>query len=133
MSDDEEVRGYGSLGGEGVEHHNTVKTNIVNEGVANKIRCDRCGKGLLVTIPWAELIYMAQGTLPVNGSWKHEPFHGCFVPNSTCPCGDPVRLGITPDECGRHLKAGIAAGKITGQQVQGYAQQIAAQSGQIRR
>jgi hypothetical protein len=126
MSDDEEVKGYGSLGGEGVDHHNAVKTGVVNEGVANKLRCDRCGKGLQVTTPWSELIFMAHGVLPPNGAWKHDGYHGCFVPNATCPCGDPIRLGITPDECGRHIKAGIAANKIRSQDVAAYSQQISA-------
>lgn len=113
--------GYGTLGGEGAEHHNSVKTKIVDEGVSSQLRCDHCGRMLVVTAPWTELIIMSQGALPPNNSWKHDAHNGCFLPNATCPhCKDEIRLGITPDECGRHLKSGVAAGKITGQQIQGF-------------
>ena len=122
--DDVEVKGYGSLGGEGVDHLNSVRSSVAAEGVQNKMRCGRCGKGLLVTIPWSELIWMSMRQRPINGSWRYEGFSGTFMPNVTCTCGEPVALGITPDECGRHLRAGEAAGKITAEQVGTYAQQI---------
>ncbi len=126
--DDDLPRGYGSLGGDGVDHHDKVATKVVNEGIENKMHCDRCGRPLLVTIPWAELIFMGNHVLPTNGAWRHEPAFGCFMPTTGCPrCGDQVRLGITPDECGRHVKAGVAAGKITGAAVAQYSQQITGQ------
>lgn len=130
--DDVEVKGYGSLGGEGVEHLNSVKSSVAAEGVQNKMRCGRCGKGLLVTIPWSELIWMGKRMPPVNGSWRYEGFSGTFMPNITCTCGEPVALGITPDECVRHLRAGEHAGKITGAQVAQYSQQIDQQTGRAQ-
>jgi len=121
MSDDDIPRGYGSLGGDGADHHDTVKTKVVAEGVTNQLRCDRCGRPLLLTIPWAELIFLSQGVLPPNGSWKHEAHNGVFMPNQQAPCcRDDIRLGITPDECTRHIKSGIAAGKISALAVQEY-------------
>lgn len=117
--------GFGSLGGEGVDHHNDVKTKVINEGVICKLRCDRCGTLCGVTIPWTELIVMSQSMLPPNNSWKHDAHNGVFMPNSQCPhCQDFIRLGVTPDECARNLKAGVAGGKISGQQIQGFLQQM---------
>jgi hypothetical protein len=129
MSNDDDIpAGYGSLGGSGAEHHDTVKTKIGAEGVENRLRCDRCGRPLLVTIPWVELIFLSQGVPPPNGAWKHEGHNGVFMPNQQAPCcRDDIRLGITPDECTRHIKSAIAAGKITAQAVQSYLQQIQGQ------
>ena len=72
------------------------------------------GRTLVVGVPWAELIIMSQGALPPNNEWRHDGANGCFVPTKGCPRdADDIRLGITPDECTRNLKAGIAANKIT--------------------
>lgn len=107
-----ERMGFGSLAGDGVDSHNSVKTTIGAEGAENRLRCDRCGKGLQVVIPWTELVYMSQGVLPPNGSWRHDGYNGCFLPNLKCVCHEDVRLGVTPDECAKHLKGGIAAGRV---------------------
>ena len=126
MNDDGIPGGYGSLGGLGTDHHDQVKTSVVDAGINNQLSCDRCGRRLIVEVPWSELIFMSMRKLPPNGSWKHEPHSGCFLPNSRCPhCHDDIRLGITPSECGKHLQAGVHANKITEQQVQQYAAQIA--------
>ena len=124
-----EVNGMGAgiLAGDGVEHHNKVKSKIAADGSGydNQLRCDHCGRTLVVSIPWSELIIMGQGLLPPNNSWQHDGHNGCFVPKTPCPhCGDSIRLGVTPDECNRNLTSGIAARKITREQIQAYLQQI---------
>ena len=102
------------------------KTKVVGDGLQNTLKCDKCGHGLQVTTPWSELIYMSMRRLPTNNSWLHDPHSGCFVPNTRCPrCGDPVRLGLTPDECARHIKSGVLGGKIREADVATYAQRIA--------
>jgi len=125
MQQDDIPRGYGSLAGDGVEHHDQVKTAVVNDGVSHRIACDRCGRGVELTIEWPEIIYMSQGQPPPNGQWEHNRQHGVFMPIVPCPaCGDRVRIGITPDECNKLLKSGVHAGKITAPQIAGYVQRI---------
>jgi len=116
--------GFGSLGGEGIDHHNTVKSGITAEGAQHKLRCDNCNQTLVVTVPWPELIFMSQGLLPTNGSWKHDGFHGAFLVAQGCPrCKDDIRLATTPDECKRNLDSGIAAQKISREQIVAFIQQ----------
>ncbi len=106
--------GAGILAGEGVEHHNKVKSKISQDGSGfdYQLRCDHCGRTLVVSVPWSELIIMGQSLLPGNNEWKHDGRNGCFVPQQGCAhCGDVIRLGITPDECNRNLAAGISAGR----------------------
>lgn len=122
--DDDLPTGYGSLGGAGAEKHDSVKTKVGQAGIENTLSCDKCGKGLLVTVPWPELIFMARGRLPPNNSFTHDAYHGCFLVAAQCPvCRDAVRLGLTPDECGRHLRAGVAAGRIRPQDIANYERQ----------
>jgi hypothetical protein len=113
--------GAGILAGEGVDFHNKVKGKISADGTGfdYQIRCDKCGRTLVVQVPWGELIIMGQGALPPNNQWRHDASNGCFVPTTGCPRdGDDIRLGITPDECNRNLNSGIAANKITRQAIQ---------------
>lgn len=113
--------GSGILSGEGVDFHNKVKGKLSSNGSGfdYQIRCDKCGQTLVVQVPWGELIIMGQGALPPNNEWKHDGHSGCFVPAQGCPRdGDPIRLGITPDECNRNLSSGIAARKITREAIQ---------------
>lgn len=120
--------GAGILAGEGAEFHNKVKSKLSQDGSGfdYQIRCDSCGRTLVVGISWAELIIMNNGSLPPNNEWRHDARHGCFVPAVGCShCGDHIRLGITPDECGRNLGAGIAARKITREQIQNFVSQLA--------
>jgi hypothetical protein len=122
IRNDVEGMGFGSLSGLGADNHDSVKTKIAKDGSGfdNQIRCEGCGKTLVVTIPWSELIIMGHGVLPPNNSFIYNPKRACFMPSNTCVCGAPIRLGVTPDECARHLKAGVAARKITPQQIRDY-------------
>lgn len=115
--------GFGALGGAGAEHHDAVKTGLSKDGtgIDNQIRCERCGKTLIVATPWPELIYMSYGKLPANQSWVYH--HGHFMPNAACVCGEPLRLAVTPDECQRHIKSGVAAQRITPALITNFVQQ----------
>ncbi len=113
--------GAGILAGEGVEDHNKVRSKLAQDGSGFDyfLRCDHCGRKVAVTVPWGELIIMSQGALPGNNHWRHDGRNGCFAPSLPCSnCGDPLRLGLTPDECARNIKSGIAAQKITPQAIQ---------------
>lgn len=117
--------GSGILSGEGVDFHDKVKSKIAPDGTGfnYNIRCDKCGQTLCVSVPWGELAIMGQGLLPGNNQWRHDGAHGCFVPAMGCPRdGDPIRLGITPDECNRNLSSGIAARKINKEQIGAFLQ-----------
>lgn len=105
--------GFGSLGGVGVDDHESVKASLdpSGKGVMFKLACQGCGKPLGVVAEWPELIYMSQG-MPPGNSWYHSPSDGCFMPNLRCGCLTPIQLGVTPDECTKHLRSGIAGGKI---------------------
>lgn len=128
MQDEDFNTGYGSLGGLGTEHHDSVKTAVTNEGVVNQLQCDKCGRRLVITIPWTELIFMSEKRLPPNNSWKHDGYHGVFLPNAHCPhCQDSVRLGMTPQECQKHIRAGIDAGRVAERDVAVYVAQVRGQ------
>jgi hypothetical protein len=128
MSDDDFNTGYGSLAGDGIDVHNSVKTSVKREGTEFKLRCDKCNKMLVVTVPWDELTILGMGLLPPNrgqgAPWRYEPHNGMFMPNVACSCHEDVRLGITPDECNRHLKSMIAAGHVSEVQIGGLIAQI---------
>ncbi len=126
MNDDDDVNanGYGSLGGLGAESHHQIKSRVTGTGIAFVIPCDGCPRELGLEAPWMELCFMSKGAMPPAGPngqpWVYNQHGGCFMPNNACPvCRTQIRLGVTPDECVRHLKSGVAAGKISAAQVQG--------------
>lgn len=111
--DDTHVNGFGSLGGAGVEQHYKTQAKVVPGGVLFKISCDGCNRDIEIGVGWQELSIMAQGQMPGGGTWLYNQQGGCFMPNLACRvCRTPTRLGVLPDECNRHIKAGIAAGVI---------------------
>lgn len=122
---DVEGLGFGSLGGAGAEQHDTIKSRMAEDGSGfdYQIRCEKCGKTLVLTAPWPELIFMASGRLPPNNSWLYNKKRGCMMPANTCSCGEPLRIGMTPEECRRNLNAGISAQKISPQIIMQYQQQ----------
>ncbi len=124
MSDDDFNSGYGSLAGDGIDVHNSVKTSVKREGAEFKLRCDKCNKALVVTVPYDELTCLGQGVVPPNRSWRYDQYNGCFMPNVACSCHEDIRLGVTPDECNRHLRSGIAAGHVQEAQVAALVAQI---------
>jgi len=113
--------GYGSLGGAGVDHHESVHAALDKDGhgIAFTLNCDGCGKPMSIVAPWDELIYLSQGFPPPNQSWYHDPSVGCFMPNLVCSCRNPIRLGVTPDECTKHLRSGVSGGKVSEAYVRG--------------
>ena len=123
MSDYDDDAVGGVLGGEGASTHDRVTNKVAHEGVVFTVQCAGCGKVMDMMAPWPEIAVMAAGAAPPNNSWLYNQHQGCFVPNLACRCRSNVRVGITPDECTRHLRSGIAAGKISPQQIQAVQQQ----------
>ncbi len=121
--DDFNPHGYGSLGGVGAEGFEEIKTSVAKDGsgVEFIVPCNGCARETAVTVEWGELILMAHKRQPPQ--WTVEAAVGAFMPLVACRCGARVPLGITPDECVRHVKAGEANGKISPQQVQAFMQQ----------
>jgi hypothetical protein len=120
-------RDFGSLGGEGMSYHDTAKSQLVAEGVATRIRCEQCGTTNVLTVDWPELAVLSQSQLP--SGWML--VKGNAVPNVGCRnggCRSLLRVGFTPDEATKHLKAGIAGGKVSGAAVQQWVQQVQARS-----
>lgn len=123
MSRDEyNPNGYGSLGGVGAEGIEDVKTSVAQEGVEFIVSCNSCMKDIKVTAEWPELVIMAYKRQPPQ--WRAEPAVGAFMPLASCRCGARVPLGVTPDECTKHLNAGINNGKVSQQQIQAWKQQF---------
>lgn len=124
-NEDDNPNGYGSLGGAGVESHNSTHSKIVTEGVSYLIPCDSCSRELTILVPWDELIFMSAGVLPTNNTWIHNAQAGCFMPNALCACQrSRIRLGVTPDECTKNLRSGIAARKISPQDISTFKQKF---------
>lgn len=104
--DDDAVGGV--LGGEGASSHDRVTTKVAREGVLFTIPCAGCGREQGMMAPWPEIAVMAVGAQPGN-TWIYNQHVGGFVPNLACRCRANVRLAVTPDECSRHLRSGVAA------------------------
>jgi len=116
--------GWGSLAGAGVDHHEAIKTTVERDGVRFEHNCDFCGKPIGLVAEWPELIIMSLKKIPGDGSWYHDPNSGRLFPNLRCGCQNPIKVGITPDECARHVNSGISQGKITVAQANTIAQQV---------
>jgi len=120
----EEVAGLGILSGDAIRTHDSAKVRPSKErdGVVVSVSCVFCGRENEVTVEWAELIIISQGAAPPN--WQYDAEHGMFRPYLGCPsCKKPIAAGLTPDECSRLVRAGIAARSLNMQ----VANQIAAQ------
>jgi len=118
------INGFGVLAGLGVDNHYSATTKIGNEGITYSTNCDRSGHPNDLTVFWQEFVYAANGRLPPG--WNMDRRAGGMIPNVGCAqCHEALMLRITPDEAQRQLRAGIAAGMITQQQVAALAQQIA--------
>lgn len=119
--------GYGSLGGAGVEHQTSVKVerDPDKQGLCFVAPCGECGTEHKVTIPWDEFIFGLVGATPPG--WSYDRRHGGFYPGIKCVgCARPIVLVFTPDECKRHLNAGVASKQVSPQYIQAGSQRVQA-------
>ena len=117
------INGFGVLSGLGVDNHYSSPAKITAEGIVYTLNCDKGTHTNELTVLWPEFVYAANNRLPPG--WKMDRRSGGMIPNVGCAqCGEALMIRITPDEAGRQLKAGIAAGMITQDQVRGLSQQI---------
>lgn len=129
----DDIRGFGALGGAGAEGHYTVKTNMNPDGsgMVFRLQCDNCGQPNEVLVDWGEFVFGMNGACPPN--WRAHEMGG-FHPNAGCrTCQYILLFLVTPDECARHIKSGIMAGRVSQQDVQQLSQQIAQQRAAHRR
>lgn len=125
----EEVAGLGILSGDAIRMHDTAKVQPNKERVGIDIvaSCVHCGRENTITVEWAELIIVSLGRTPQN--WQYDPEHGMWRPWLGCPtCKQPVAVGLTPDECGKHVRSGIAAGSLQAAQANAIAAQVNGQA-----
>jgi hypothetical protein len=117
---------FGSLGGDGADEIHRVQTKpLGREGAKYQLRCQHCGQPVHVEVSWAEMAYVALGQQPPG--WIYEQTRGAMRPNIGCGlCHVVIMLLFTPDECGRNLAAGEAAGYIA----PGYVRQAQQRLGQ---
>lgn len=126
--------GGGCLGGAGLEEHYRATSKIAasREGMDFQVACDNCGQPNKVTISWDELIYGVMGIQ--HPAWRYDSRHRALYPNVGCgSCRGLIMLTFTPDECDRHLRAGINGGCVTLQYVQRGRQALAQQAAQQAR
>lgn len=116
MSDYEDDAIGGVLGGEGAQTYDRVKAKTTPNGVVFEVPCAGCGREQGVMAPWPEVAIMAVGQQPGN-TWLYNQHAGGFMPNLACRCRINVRLVVTPDECSRYLRSGMAAGAVGGQDI----------------
>jgi hypothetical protein len=132
MRGSKELRQYGSLGGEGIDDHQSVSVGFSPDGrgFAYQFRCMECGTSVSVCVTWQELVMGMMKVQPVDPD-DHRPWlrgHGGFSPDLPCrSCGRPLVLVITPDEFIKRVKEAVDAESITQAQVNNMVQQLRAQ------
>ncbi len=119
--------GYGSLAGGGVEQHYAAKVEGTNDGIDIKATCDHCGRFNVVSVSWIELAFIMNGALP-SQEWVYDRAARVIRPYIGCPgCRNQIEVGLTPDECAKLVKAGVAGQRVSGQQIAQVNQSIAQQ------
>lgn len=117
--------GFGALGGLGAANHYSVNGRLAQDGSGMQftVVCDNCGAKNNVTISWQELIIVGHARKP-NG-WTYQ--NGRLYPETGCAnsgCGYLTTVQLTPDEAGKYVKSGVAAGKLDPRQVQAFSAQL---------
>jgi hypothetical protein len=135
-----EVRGHGVLDGDAIHEQNSASVTMSkdNTGMDYSCSCQDCGRPHHIQVTWLEFLYGSMRRIPFDPyskrPWVYEQTYGGFHPNVGCTgCGRAIMLIITPDECERHIKSGLAAGVITPDQVNQVRSQLAAQANAYKR
>lgn len=129
-----EMNGFGSLESPGAARHYRAEMGHAPDGsgVTATVHCDNCGLPNMVTVGWDELTAGANGALPPG--WVYNQRHAAMQPNVGCrQCQKPLMALFTPDECVRHLKGGVASGKLSAEQLQAMSAQVQQRLGAMRR
>jgi len=109
-------QGYGVLAGEGLEELDRVETEVKRDGVVFALKCPDFGHPNGILVEWPALVLLAHQQLPPG--WK-KTAGGRAYPHVGCPqCRVLCTMEVTPDEAGRYVKQGIAAGIVNPQIVQ---------------
>lgn len=127
--------GFGSLGGDGVEDHYgaDVQQNQNGGGMHIDVHCQHCGQKTRVDFTWDELIIASMKMVPAQFGWVYNEQHGRLSPNVGCvSCKEWLPVLLTPDECERWVRAGIAAQKIDPERIKQIAQSAAPQQQQFQ-
>lgn len=123
---------HGVLSGDGAESHYHAREKPSASGVAYQLPCDNCGRVASIDVSWDEFSVGAAGALPPG--WIYSAQFAAMHPNIGCPgCRALLPLMLTPDECGKKVRAGVNAGAIDPNRVQQIQQQVRAQQGGYRR
>lgn len=112
--------GLGALTGPGGEDHQASRTSQSPDGTGMRfeIKCDSCGSRQAIDVSWDELIFVSVGAAPPGNAnspaWAYNQRYGTLHPNTPCyQCGRKDTLVmLTPDEANRHLRSGVAAGRV---------------------
>jgi hypothetical protein len=135
-----DVRGHGVLDGDAIHEQSTatVAMSPDHKGMTYACACQDCGRPHHIHVTWMEFLYGGMKQIPVDPytrrPWIYEANYGGFHPNVGCTgCGKAIMLIVTPDECDRHVKAGLSAGVITPDQVNQVRGQLAAQANAYKR
>jgi hypothetical protein len=103
--------GTGVLSGEGADLHYQATPSREQGGIGYQCRCDNCGMTSKITISWDEFIIGSCQQLPPG--WTPQPRFGAFTPNIGCgQCRALIPLMLTPDECGKQVRAGVNSGQL---------------------
>lgn len=120
-----DVRSFGMLEGEAVGDLERVTEKATPQGVLFRLRCQQCGAPNDVFVSWQEMIMGAAEQIPfsrqLSRQWTHG--YGMFLAPQGCTNCKRVLMGVTPDECWRHLGSAEKKGFLQ----RGYAQAAVAQ------
>lgn len=120
-----DFRGFGMLEGEALGDLERVTETPVPQGVVFRLHCQQCGAPAEVLVSWQEFVMGAAEQVPfsraLNRQWTYD--RGMFLAPHGCGNCKRVLMGVTPDECRRHLGKAEQKGYIK----PGYAQAAVAQ------
>jgi hypothetical protein len=124
-------------GSEGWSNQERIEESVNPDGKGYDFvcNCQNCGKKVIVTLPWIELITASVRLTPVDADtgqpWTYQ--NGFLYPPIQCGCGRPIHVPITPDKAQRYLQTGVSMNILTPQVVQAKQQEVLAISQRGRR
>jgi len=113
-----ELNGLGMFEGGALAQHSSVRAKPDKDGYVLTEYCDSCGTQNNITIPWSEVMFLANGVTPQGFRYDM----GRLVIDLPCKqCAKyELHSAVTPDEAARWAKAAIAAGVLNIGQAQAW-------------
>jgi len=130
-----DVRSFGLLEGEAVGDLERITEKPTPQGIIFRLRCQQCGTPNDVAVSWQEFIMGAAEQVPFSRALGRQWTHGMgmFLAPQGCTSCKRVLMGVTPDECRRHLGMAERKGFLQAGYSQAAIAQLRQRTGQYQR